>query len=165
MRHERQDVKTAAVDVLPLAITLTGRVWGCVGAVTDRGGWLRPEPIAAADLERNDTPFGYDRWVRVTLGPSREDDARLEDRELFAEAFPPQLIRRVTESERLLLLEGHCDPSVESIFAKNRSLGLIRARLRRLYVKRSIGGRAFVQVQHGVFDLGVVELAVLESEV
>jgi hypothetical protein len=56
-------------------------MWGCVGAVARSGGWLRPEPIPASDLERSDTPFRYDQWVRTALKPSGEHDARSEDRD------------------------------------------------------------------------------------
>jgi hypothetical protein len=132
------------VRFLPLAITRVDDSFGCVGAVRETGGWVRPEPVRLADVESPASPYRYFHWTSAVLGPSTEPDARPEDRDI-QEAGPPRLESALFADLRRSFVRGRLDADVERAFSDGRSLGLIEARLIRFYIKRSTGGRSFVR--------------------
>lgn len=137
---------------MPLAITRAEGGYGCVGAVAEDGGWLRPEPIYVEDLEGHDSSYRYFHWTEARLKASSETDARPEDRDLDRTEAGPRLLSAMPEEERLPFLVSHADGDVDAAFAGERSLGLIEVSVKNFYVKRATGGRSFVR---GEFSNGV----------
>ncbi|GII66828.1 hypothetical protein Skr01_69130 [Sphaerisporangium krabiense] len=131
--------------LLPLAITKVDDHEACVGAVTEAGEWIRPEPVTTAQVTASDPPFRYWRRTEVPLGPSPEPGARPEDRAVRgtpvldpASYVPPE--------ERPALLERLCAPDAEAaVGGARRTLGLIRAEVLDVTVRRATGGRAFLR--------------------
>ena len=136
------------VRFLPLAITRVDDRFGCVGAVRDHAeGWIRPEPTYLRDLEAADSVYTYDRWTVATVGPSSAQDARPEDRDVCLTAEAPCAAEVLPKAERPVFLESNLDPDVNTAFAGERSLGLVRVELHRFYVRRSTGGRHFLRAE------------------
>ncbi|MCP4656370.1 MAG: hypothetical protein GY856_13235 [bacterium] len=133
-----------SIRFLPLAITRVDERFGCIGAITAEGGWVRPEPTYLTDIEADDSPYRYFHWATAPMGPSEADGPRPEDRTLLDR---PCLESSTPEDERETLLVRHLDPSVETAFSGERSLGLVEVELRRFYVKRSTGGRSFIRAE------------------
>ncbi|MET0622393.1 MAG: hypothetical protein ABW250_05385 [Pyrinomonadaceae bacterium] len=150
--------------LLPLAITRAEGRYGCIGAVGEDGGWLRPEPIYVEDVESPDGSYRYFHWTEAHLTASSADDARPEDRDLCEEAAAPRLLSAVPEEARLPFLAGHADEDVASAFAGGRSLGLVEVGVKNFYVKRATGGRSFVRGEFSdrtgeVYDWIIPEIA------
>jgi len=135
------------VRFLPLAITNATEKEACVGAIADDGSWLRPEPVFVHDVAAFDTPYIYFHWISANLSPSVASDRRPEDRNLREDGSRPELLYSIAPRERLPFLEQHLDPSVECAFAGNRSLGLVRVSVRKVYAKLSTGGRLFLRTE------------------
>lgn len=141
---EERDIER--VRFLPLAITRVDERHGCVGAVREDGGWIRPEPTYLADVEAPDSPYSYDRWTVAEVTPSSSEDARPEDRDL-APGAAPRADEPLPVAERPSFLARHLDADADSAFAEERSLGLVEVDLDRFYVRRSTGGRFFLRAE------------------
>ena len=130
--------------LLPLAITGVDGHEACVGALDETGRWLRPEPVTIAEVTAADPAYRYWHWTEASLGPSTCDDARPEDRALLAPPRPGP--PAVPAADRAALLDGHADTDVQAAIGDaHRSLGLVRADVREVYLRRSTGGRTFVR--------------------
>jgi hypothetical protein len=132
------------IEAAPLAITRVDDGEACVGAITRAGEWIRPGPISPQDVvDRARSPFQHLQWLRLAVRPATSADRRPEDHAVCAPveiAGPP-----ASGEARRKLLERAVDPSIDAAFCGERSLGLVRARVERIYVKRSTGGRAFIR--------------------
>lgn len=126
------------ICVLPIAITRVDSDRGCVGALGRDGAWVRPGPVQLTELTAESPRYSYDRWVWIDAAPCLEKDARPEDRRLVG---APRSGDPIDSEDRAALLHAHADPSVEVAFARGRSLGAVCARVRRVYRRRSTGGR------------------------
>jgi hypothetical protein len=149
---------------LPLAITRVDETYGCIGAVTEDGSWVRPEPIYLEELESPDSIYRYFYWTAAYLKASTAVDLRPEDRDLSQTDDEPQLLFALPDTQRLHFLLKHTDANVEAAFGAQRSLGLIETCVKRFYVKRSTGGKSFVRGEFidatgEVFDWIIPEIA------
>jgi len=133
--------------LLPLAITRVDAHCGCVGAITDDGAWVRPEPVMIGDVVAGDSPYRYARWTDALLAPSKAANPRPEDRALIAADRSPAPGPRLPRTEWLPFMVRYLDADVASAFAGQRSLGLVEIAARRLYVGCSTAGRRFVRVE------------------
>lgn len=143
----RESTISKLCKFLPLAITRADARNGCVGAVTESGQWVRPEPIYVEDLERPDTRYRYFHWTSAYLKPSTAEQVRPEDRDISPAEGKPQLLFALPESERLAFLLQHADANVEAALAGQRSLGLVEVSVKSFYIRQSTGGRSFVRGQ------------------
>lgn len=132
---------------LPLAITRVDDQHGCVGALRQEGGWVRPEPTLLADVTSPASRYRYFHWTSAALAPSTVPDARPEDRDLVAGEAAPRLEDPLPEAERRDFLRRHLDDDVAQALAGERSLGLVQVELDGFTVRRSTGGRFFLRAQ------------------
>ncbi len=131
------------IIVTPLAITRSDNTYGCVGSVTQSGQWIRPIPILASTLEQEHSIFKYFNWTQIQVDISHEPDARLEDRQLInTEKISDRII---CDHDRLCLFDSILKNNVDDVFNDSVSLGLIRAQIKNLYIKRSTGRRLFIR--------------------
>jgi hypothetical protein len=141
--HQDQAVVQAGwFDFLPLVITLEDENWGCVAGIDSTRAWLRPSPIPARWAGDPAGPFRYGVWSKLSVLPHPTSN-RPEDR-LIAE--PPTPVRAVDTFEYRNLLTAIADPDVDTVFAGNRSVGLVRARIESIYARRHTRGRTLVRV-------------------
>ncbi|WP_030241107.1 hypothetical protein [Streptomyces sp. NRRL S-350] len=130
--------------LVPLAVTLDADGGACVAGLDADGRWIRPEPVTAGEVGP-DGPYAFFRPVRIGLGPSTEADARPEDRTVLEAPRPAGQALDAAARERLL--NETADATVAEAFAGERSAGLVLATVRRIYGRRSTGGRSFLRVE------------------
>ncbi|HEX7288906.1 MAG TPA: hypothetical protein VF532_22165 [Candidatus Angelobacter sp.] len=140
-----EGIKTArAVRFVPLGISKVSEVEACVGAISEDGAWVRPETPTLAEVKASDSPFVYFQWANAELGESLAGDPRPEDHHMVRRAQPEFPIG---EEARVEFIRSHLDASAESAFAGLRSLGLIKVKVHRIYMKQSTGGRVFHRIE------------------
>lgn len=141
--HQDQAVAQAgSSDFLPLVITLEDENWGCVAGIDSARAWMRPSPVPARWAGDPAGPFRYRVWSKLSVLPHPTSN-RPEDR-LIAEA--PMPVRAVDTFEYRNLLTAIADPDVDTVFAGNRSVGLVRARIESIYARRHTRGRTLLRV-------------------
>ena len=116
----------------------------CVGALTPDGSWVRPETPLLSDVRSPYSVYSYFQWATAELGSSLEPDPRPEDHHLLHE---PVAEDRIPEVDWFEFLNRHSDRGAQEAFAGLRSLGLIKAKVRRIYMKQSTGGRSFLRCE------------------
>jgi hypothetical protein len=116
----------------------------CVGALRPDGTWVRPESPTLSDVKAANSAFVYFRWASAALGESIENNPRPEDHHILHAPFGEE---KLPEAARLEFLRKHQDPGAEAAFAGERSLGLIKATVQRVYHKQSTGGRRFLRAE------------------
>ena len=116
----------------------------CGGALRPDGTWVRPETPTIVDVKAENSPFVYFRWARAVLGKSIENNPRPEDHHMLQ---PPFGEEKLSDAAQLSFLRKHQDRCAEAAFAGERSLGLIKATVQRVYHKQSTGGRSFLRVE------------------
>jgi len=152
------------VRLLPLAITKVDGREACVGAIDEDGAWVRPEPVTPADVLGPEPLFRYWSWTEVALAGPVVDDPRPEDRALVGRPAAGSG-RPVPPAERPALLAKHCTTDVESaVGGARRTLGLVRARIEDLTVRRSAAGEdffrcRFTDLSSATYDWIVPEIA------
>lgn len=116
----------------------------CVGAIAADGSWVRPETPTMSDIKAKNSAFTYFRWASAALGESIEHNPRPEDHRILQAPFGEE---KLSEEAQLEFLRSHEDPGAEEAFSGERSLGLIKARIHRIYMKQSTGGRTFLRTE------------------
>lgn len=129
---------------LPLAITRSGLDHACVGAISDAGRWVRPQPIALTQVSGPHASFAYEVWHEAALVPAQAHDRRPEDHDLVSANI--QQHDTLSRDARLALLRRVCDADVSAAISGERSLGLVRARVQQVCVRRATGGRRFLRM-------------------
>lgn len=130
--------------LIPLAVTFDADGGACVAGLDTGGAWIRPEPVRVEEVGP-ERPYAFFQPVRIGLGPSAEPDARPEDRTVSS---PPQPVGEILGAPaREQLLKNTADPTVTEAFANERSAGLVRAEVCRVYGRRSTGGRSFLRLE------------------
>jgi len=129
-----------------MAITKVDEVEACVGALSEDGFWVRPEPVFLSDVMAPDSPYSYFRWTKAELENSIAKDPRPEDRSITRNGTnAPCAEQTLPLNSRLDFLRTHLDSSVEKAFSGERSLGLTKVLVHRIYAKPSTAGRLFLR--------------------
>lgn len=131
-----------AQNILPMAITKADETHACVGALTADGTWVRPEPVTLDRVTGSASTWRYQHWTRAVLAPPTVDDPRPEDRAL---QDGPELAGPWPASRCREFADRYVDATVYGALSGYRSLGMVYARLHRVYVKRATRGREFVR--------------------
>jgi hypothetical protein len=134
------------VVILPLAITQVDENHGCAAGITQDARWFRPEPIPLDHVAGDHPQYHFGSGFRSRLGPSQCDDCRPEDRTLIMRLPMVEEVPEWREEALEAWLAAHLDRSVQSVFAGERSIGLIRAQLETVEVIRSTRGRFLVRL-------------------
>ncbi|HLJ91521.1 MAG TPA: hypothetical protein VKZ53_32280 [Candidatus Angelobacter sp.] len=132
------------VRFVPMGISKVSDVEACVGAISEDGSWVRPEIPTLAEVKASDSPFVYFQWANAELGESHERDPRPEDHHMIRRALPESAM---ADESRLDLIRSHQDATCEDAFAGLRSLGLVKVKVGKFYMKRSTGGRVFLRTE------------------
>lgn len=153
-----------ATRFITMGISKVSDVEACVGAITQDGGWVRPETPTMDDIRAAGSPFAYFRWATADLGDSMEHDPRLEDHHML---HAPLAGETLSDSVRLQFLETHADSDVETGFSGERTLALVNVTVRRFYMKQSTRGRTFLRCEFAdakgdVYDWIVTEVKLPE---
>jgi hypothetical protein len=131
--------------ILPMAITKADDRFACVGALTEHGEWVRPEPVPVAQVtDRTTSAWQYGQWTTVELAAPTVADPRPEDRALVA---APAGDETWTANRYREWAARYVDPDVERALSGERSLGLVQVTLHRVYVRASTRGRFFVRFE------------------
>ncbi|MFF5258051.1 hypothetical protein ACFY4C_03830 [Actinomadura viridis] len=134
-----------ATRLIPLAITCADARAACVAGVDAAGRWLRPEPVTVGAVIRPGGPYRYGWPVDLELGPTRAPDPRPEDRHLLSAARPCD--EPLGEDRWAELLSRTADPDVTTALAGRRSVGLVRAEIRRLHHRTASSGRSHLRAE------------------
>ncbi len=116
----------------------------CVGALRPDGSWVRPETPTMAEIKAKNSAFGYFRWASAALGQSIGTNPRPEDHYML---HAPLGEEKLSDAAQLEFLRKHQDAGAEAAFAGERSLGLIRVNVQRVFYKRSTGGKTFLRAE------------------
>jgi hypothetical protein len=125
-----------------MAITKADETHACVGALTADGEWVRPEPVTLNDVAGSASAWRYQHWTRAVLGPPTVEDPRPEDRALLGRA---ELADRWSAARCRHFADSYVDATVYQALSGDRSLGMVYARLHRIYLKRATRGRVFLR--------------------
>lgn len=127
---------------VPLAITIAEDGYGCVAGIDEHQQWIRPEPILASEVSAPETPYHYFTWIGAELGAPTVAEPRIEDRCLSGRPAP---IRPLEPAERAELIRRVLDPDVERAFSGDRTVGLVRVRVERIYIWQWVAKQRFVR--------------------
>jgi hypothetical protein len=116
----------------------------CVAAIRLDGIWVRPETPTLAEIRADNSAFVYFRWANAVLAESIANDPRPEDHHIVRAPLGEE---ELSLSARAEFLRKHTDPSAGAAFAGERSMGLIRATVHRVYMKQSTAKRIFLRAE------------------
>jgi hypothetical protein len=136
--------KGKVVRFITMGISKVSEHEACVGALRPDGTWVRPETPALADVKAQNSAFAYFRWASAALGDSIENNPRPEDHHMLLAPFGEE---QLSDADKLDFLRSHQDPGAEAAFAGERSLGLIKVKVHRIFHKQSTGGRTFLRAE------------------
>lgn len=139
-------VLTEEASLLPMAITRVDAEYGCVSGLTSDGRWMRPGPIALAEVEGSPPRYAFRRPFRCSIAPSTSPDSRIEDRLLLAHIDGAATELQMTEDQLLSWYLAHVDADVNTALGGERSVGLIEVTPERVYLLRSTQQRFLVRM-------------------
>jgi hypothetical protein len=144
----RSGSSTAQMDsptrFITMGISKVSEHEACVGAIRVDGSWVRPESPTMAEIKAPESAFAYFRWASAALGESIELNPRPEDHHILHAPFGEE---KLSDQDQLAFLRRHQDSGAEAAFAGERSLGLIQAKINKIFVKQSTGGRTFLRAE------------------
>jgi len=130
--HALSHAKSSNLTVLAVARQEKGQV--CIAGIDENGKWIRPQGVYETDV------FGSGSEKIKTLSISkvyvdawRGRRPRKEDRYFV---FCDGLARELNAEKRREFLDRNADESVDAVFKRGRSLGLIKPRILQVYEER-----------------------------
>jgi len=107
--------------------------------VDENNCWIRPMPVYQSDIfVQEPKAFEIFGVTELMLNDWWGTASRPEDRFFVRNTqIAPRLVRVLNENERVKLLRSLVDGSVDSIFSRGRTLGLIRAFVKDLNFRRN----------------------------
>ncbi|MHC1610793.1 MAG: hypothetical protein ACXQTW_04225 [Candidatus Methanospirareceae archaeon] len=127
-------MKAQNLTVLAVARPEKGRV--CIAGINEHGEWIRPQGIYEADVfPPSGSGTGAERFRNLCISKIYVDAwrgrrPRIEDRFFI---YGEGVKRELSEAEKREFLARNLDPSVDAVFKKGRSLGLIKPRILHVY--------------------------------
>lgn len=121
------------LTVLAVARPEKGQV--CIAGIDEGGNWIRPLGVYEAEMERDTGGTGMPLFKNLCISTIYVDAwrgrrPRVEDR-FFV--YTRGVERALSEAEKKAFLEAHLDSSVDAVFKRGRSLGLIKPRILQVY--------------------------------
>jgi hypothetical protein len=121
------------LTVLAVARPEKGQV--CVAGIDENGEWIRPQGVYEADMDRDTAGTGMPPFKNLCVSTLYVDAwrgrrPRKEDR-FFV--YGKGVEKELDEAEKKAFLEEHVDASVDAVFKRGRSLGLIKPRIVQVY--------------------------------
>jgi hypothetical protein len=121
------------LTVLAVARPEKGQV--CVAGIDENGDWIRPQGVYEADMDRDTAGTGMPPFKNLCISLLYVDAwrgrrPRKEDR-FFV--YSRGVERELNVAEKKAFLEEHVDSSVDAVFKRGRSLGLIKPRIVQVY--------------------------------
>lgn len=124
----------------PLAITDIDEVHVCVCGIKEDGTWIRPEPLFQSDLDPSNGPyFRYGCLTELYTSPSTAEEKRQEDRDIIR-SMQIRISDPLSNEEWRNLIVKNLDLTLDSIFSKGRSAGLLKVTVNEISYGRNLGG-------------------------
>jgi hypothetical protein len=125
------------VTVLAVARPEKGQV--CIAGINENGEWIRPQGVYASDMYTAGTPPFKNLCVSTLYTDTwRGRRPRKEDRFFVCSTG---VKRELNEAEKKEFLERHVDASVDEVFKRGRSVGLVKSRIIQVYEKKVRTGK------------------------
>lgn len=107
----------------------------CTAGIAENGEWIRPQGVYEADMVPTGGMPPFKNLCVSTLYADawRGRRSRREDR-FFV--YSTGVDEELGEAAKRAFLEGHVDPSVDAVFKRGRSLGLIKPRISQVYAEK-----------------------------
>lgn len=140
LRHANATVKQVKLTVLAVARPEKGQV--CIAGITGDGEWIRPQGIYEADMDTSGTgiktgtgiqPFKNLAVSAVYLDRWLGRHERKEDR-FFV--YTRGVEKELDDTEKRAFLDRYLDASVDEVFKRGRTLGLIKPRIMQVYEEK-----------------------------
>jgi hypothetical protein len=136
------------LTVLAVARSEQGQV--CVaGIAADNGEWIRPQGVYEAEMATaaGTPPFKNLCVSTLYLDTWRGRRSRKEDR--FFVYGSTGVEKELNEAEKKTFLEQHVDTSVDEVFKRGRSLGLVKPRtITQVYEEKARSGKGAKSYEH-----------------
>ena len=117
------------LTVLAVARPEKGQV--CIAGIAENGEWIRPQGVYETDMNTAGVPLFKNLCVSTLyLDAWRGRHPRKEDR-FFV--YSTGVKQDPNEADKKAFLEQHVDASVDDVFKRGRSLGLIKPRILQVY--------------------------------
>lgn len=117
------------LTVLAVARPEKGQV--CIAGIDENGEWIRPQGVYEADMNTAGMPPFKNLCISTLYVDAwRGKRPRKEDR-FFV--YGKGMKKELDEAEKKAFLERHVDASVDAVFKRGRSLGLIKPRILQVY--------------------------------
>jgi len=134
------NINRNAVKLTVLAVARPEKGQVCIAGITEDGEWIRPQGICEADMDTSASatgvgipPFKNLTVSTVYLEPWLGRHARKEDR-FFV--YTRGVEKELDNTEKRAFLERYLDSSVDDVFKRGRTLGLIKPRILYVYEKK-----------------------------
>ena len=123
------------LTVLAVARPEKGQV--CIAGINENGEWIRPQGVYDSDMDTAGTgmpPFKNLCVSTLYVDAWRGRRPRKEDR-FFV--YGKGVEKELNDVEKKAFLEEHVDASVDAVFKRGRSLGLIKPRILQVYEEKA----------------------------
>ncbi|MDI6811653.1 MAG: SOSS complex subunit B family protein, partial [archaeon] len=123
-----------AVKLTVLAVARPEKGQVCIAGIDDNGEWIRPQGVYEADMDTAGMPPFRNLCISTLyLDAWRGRRPRKEDR-FFV--YGKGVEKELNEAEKKAFLEQHVDASVDAVFKRGRSLGLIKPHILQVYEEK-----------------------------
>lgn len=124
-------------NILPLAITQVDLTFACVAGITDQNEWIRPKPVYVSDIESQ--IFKYAHVTEIHCNSLNDRTLRREDKAIFRENLSDPNIQQ--DNNVRLRINKILDQSLDSIFMSDRTVGIIKIKIKDITYGKSLGGK------------------------
>lgn len=127
---------TNALKLTVLAVARPEKGQVCIAGISENGDWIRPQGVYEADMDTAGTgmpPFKNLCISTLYVDAWRGRRPRKEDR-FFV--YGKSVEKELDGAEKKAFLEQHVDASVDAVFKRGRSLGLIKPRILQVYEEK-----------------------------
>lgn len=138
-------------EIIPLAICNLPDNQVCVAALNNNGQWIRPCPVYQTDIVEG-ALFNYLQKTILLLKPLTDSNKRLEDRAFFRDSIRVEKMKQEWVHAHIL---KYLDQSVEDVFERGRSAGIVCPIVKDLTYKRGLGGKKNIRIS---FEDGIGKL-------
>ena len=126
---------TNAVKLTVLAVARPEKGQVCIAGIDENGDWIRPQGVYEADMDTAGMPPFKNLCISTLYVDAwRGRRPRKEDR-FFV--YGKSVEKELDEAEKKAFLERHVDASIDAVFKRGRSLGMIKPRILQVYEEKA----------------------------
>ncbi|MDI6885119.1 MAG: SOSS complex subunit B family protein [archaeon] len=124
-----------AVKLTVLAVARPEKGQVCIAGISENGDWIRPQGVYEADMDTAGMPPFKNLCISTLYVDAwRGRRPRKEDR-FFV--YGKGVEKELDEAEKKAFLEQNVDASVDAVFKRGRSLGMIKPRILQVYEEKA----------------------------